>query len=60
MVGYERRSIYQAAHYNRAGGGRGFRVFCRTKKGDARECAAPGIVACHNSGEKTHEQFNGK
>lgn len=28
-----------------------FRVFCAPEKSDARECAAPGVVACRNSGE---------
>ncbi|EPG4957798.1 MAG: YmfL family putative regulatory protein [Citrobacter sp.] len=28
-----------------------FRVFCAPKKSDARECAAPGAVACRISGE---------
>ncbi|TCW43538.1 hypothetical protein EDC53_116119 [Phytobacter diazotrophicus] len=25
-----------------------YRVFCEPEKGDARECAAPGVVACRN------------
>lgn len=28
-----------------------YRVFCETEKSDARECAAPGAVACRVSGE---------
>jgi len=27
------------------------RVYCLPEKSDARECAAPGVVACRNSGE---------
>ncbi len=28
------------------------------KSNDARECAAPGAVACRDCGKLTHEQFN--
>ncbi len=28
-----------------------YRVFCAPEKSNARECAAPGVVACRNSGE---------
>ncbi len=28
-----------------------YRVFCEPEKGDARECAAPGVVACRNQVE---------